>query len=112
MKSSMIGIAVLGVAAITSWLSGATLFGGGLQNAAAASASPSGGCEYEYLKCKFDTRQTDKQKCETAWSSCVAKKCVVKSSGSFKYCPVDLDCELSCTERASGKGGLSSCCFG
>ncbi len=69
-------------------------------------------CQNAYLRCKYDPRQTDKQKCETDWTSCVAKKCDIKVSGAIKQCAKDPDCESSCTEYARSTSGLRSCCFG
>jgi len=79
---------------------------------AAAAASASGQCEQKYKQCMSDPKQTDKQKCESDWKTCVGKKCVAKDTATVDTCPNDSDCEMSCTESATSQKGLLSCCKG
>lgn len=87
----------------------------------AASAQSSGQCQQIYQSCMRgaatlpnlpEFRGMREQKCEASWKTCVTKKCVVKVSGKIKQCPKDPDCESSCTEWATSKDGLRSCCLG
>src|SRR3989344_3915843 len=58
--------------------------------------------------------QNRAQYCEkNIWMPCVTKKCVENETKTgAEQCPKDSDCESSCTESASGMGGLLTCCEG
>ena len=85
------------------------------QNTSTAS-SEDGSCKKAYEKCLTDYSHWSERAahCEkNVWMPCVTKKCVESEAKTgAEQCPKDSDCEMSCTESASGTGGLLSCCEG
>lgn len=67
-----------------------------------------GSCQKQYDYCMKNTDAKLRANCETLWQSCIYQKCDV--SPRVQKCVKDTDCQRSCTEAASGRVGLLSCC--
>lgn len=69
-------------------------------------------CEQEYQKCMQETKKQPPTKtpaqCEAEFKKCVLAKCPESKS----QCKKTPECEAHCTESATSKGGINTCCKG
>lgn len=79
---------------------------------AAAAAAKSGTCEKTYQNC-ISQNAANSAVCDDQWKKCINAKCLrTESKYQFQQCSRDPDCLTSCTQWATSKTGLVSCCFG
>lgn len=79
---------------------------------AAAAVAKLGVCEKAYRIC-LTQNKTDSAACSDEWKKCINAKCLrIESKYELQNCSSDPDCLSSCTQFATSKTGLVSCCFG
>ena len=112
-NNAFFGLIGIFIAALTAMQTGTPVsLSNSAQLGATAAAISRGKCEEMYRACMSNPIQTNKQRCENVWETCVRNKCVdTEQKGGIRQCPEDPDCESSCTEFVTSKDGLLWCCY-